>query len=572
MYTGSVSLGSFVPPSIWADVGNREFINYHQFHHHQHHRPCHLNTFIMYSSCFVSLILVLITLCARIYYRIGTIRDASTSSLFYLPPTSSYIIINMLTTMGVIQMIFLFGDPFKVTTVGDHSWSNSSTSSHPMMPMNLTTDSKSGNESTGIVVIKSSNELNTGNTNDDQQREDEFRCKMIAMVLHYLHLVASFWILSHSLYMYKRLWRYHDDCENLIIASFEEDLDHYTSNGCNYGHTIGIDGDRPSVIDNNDMISSKYNEIDPNSSSIKSNNEVQKLPSYNRSAGILGLALFSWIVPMLCVIISYYLNPVGYETRRYCWMSIGGGMMYSFIVPISLLMMINTLIMCLILKRFFAFKPVINEAEIDKVEPCLRSGVSLLPFFAVNWFLSVLALESTSTNIFQYLFSISNFIQHLLVFIFHLYQTPEIASMRKNFNQTGCEVKQFYKSEEFGSHIGDHHSASHIRIEDDDDEDEDDESGDDVDQDKDETEDEYTEPKVIMEDHTENHDHLICHQEEMDHRLDDRYAISEQDRCNSDTSPSQQPLLMIYHHHQQHLLPTLNRLAPSSSPFLPTIS
>uniref|UniRef100_T1KTJ5 G-protein coupled receptors family 2 profile 2 domain-containing protein n=1 Tax=Tetranychus urticae TaxID=32264 RepID=T1KTJ5_TETUR len=188
----------------------------------------------------------------------------------------------------------------------------------------------------------------------------------------------------------------------------------------------------------------------------------------------------------------------------HCWMSIEGGMMFSFIVPVSLLIMVskavglveqfnfcdtkrnklqftviiyaasrpstlfsrtnvnfgssihyviyghvsshhpsfswhlkdvmknirvtifsNTVTMLLILKRFFAYKPITHKIEIERVEPSLRSGVSLLPFFAVNWFLSVLALEDTATNIFQYLFSFCNLIQHLLIFLFHCYQRPE---------------------------------------------------------------------------------------------------------------------------------------------------
>jgi len=203
-------------------------------------------------------------------------------------------------------MIFLFGDPFKVTTVGDHSWSNS-LGSHPMT--SITTESMNESDTSGLV-IKSSDELESGN--DNQKREDEFRCKMIAMVLHYLHLVASFWILSHSFYMYKRLWRYHDDCESLIIATYEDDSERY-SNEYNCGNSIGVAVDPRSVMNN--AIVSKNNEIDSNSSSTKTHDQLPKLP-YNRGAGIMGLALFSWIVPMFCVIVSYYLNPSGYETRR----------------------------------------------------------------------------------------------------------------------------------------------------------------------------------------------------------------------------------------------------------------
>lgn len=48
----------------------------------------------------------------------------------------------------------------------------------------------------------------------------------------------------------------------------------------------------------------------------------------------------------------------------------------------------------------------------------LRAGVTLLPFFGVNWFFSVLSLEDTSSYSFQVMFSTSNIILSLLIFIF----------------------------------------------------------------------------------------------------------------------------------------------------------
>lgn len=54
----------------------------------------------------------------------------------------------------------------------------------------------------------------------------------------------------------------------------------------------------------------------------------------------------------------------------------------------------------------------------------LRAGVTLLPFFAVNWFLSVLAIEDTPTTAaFQSIFAISNVVFSFLVFLFLCHQT-----------------------------------------------------------------------------------------------------------------------------------------------------
>ncbi|RWS10220.1 hypothetical protein B4U79_13257 [Dinothrombium tinctorium] len=190
-------------------------------------------------------------------------------------------------------------------------------------------------------------------------------CKYVALLLHYIHLVSGFWMLSHSIYLYQRLWR-PASCYSLSPLSFaESDSLTYRASCCSCF--------------------------------------CSKLCSQWSSKHF---ALVSWIVPALIVASSYFLNPVGYEYRRYCWMSIEGGMMYSFIVPVSLLIMTNTVVMLLVLKRFFANKPIIHKIEIERTQPSLRSGVTLLPFFAVNWFLSVLALEDKATTLFQYIFAI----------------------------------------------------------------------------------------------------------------------------------------------------------------------
>jgi len=88
--------------------------------------------------------------------------------------------------------------------------------------------------------------------------------------------------------------------------------------------------------------------------------------------------------------------------------------------------------MLLVLKRFFLHKSITHKLEIQRIEPLLRAGVTLLPYFAVNWFLSVLALEDMATNIFQYLFALSNIIQHILILLFYVYQRQEVKYRKQN--------------------------------------------------------------------------------------------------------------------------------------------
>ena len=88
--------------------------------------------------------------------------------------------------------------------------------------------------------------------------------------------------------------------------------------------------------------------------------------------------------------------------------------------------------MLLVLKRFFETKPLAHKLEIEKTQPALRAGVTLLPFFAVNWFLSVMALEDTITTAFQCIFAATNLVQCYLVFLFHCYQRYEVRTSNEN--------------------------------------------------------------------------------------------------------------------------------------------
>lgn len=145
-----------------------------------------------------------------------------------------------------------------------------------------------------------------------------------------------------------------------------------------------------------------------------------------------GFFFISWICPLFIVIISFVVNPRGYETSRYCWLSIHRGMVLSFVVPVTFLIMINTVIMVMSLKTFFDQRPVIHKTEIDKMRISLRTSVTLLPFVAINWFFGVLSLEATYTNVFQYTYSLTNSAQGILIFIYFCVLDKEITQSWKS--------------------------------------------------------------------------------------------------------------------------------------------
>lgn len=253
-------------------------LTHQQRHHHRH--SCHLNTFIICFSSFLSLLLLLITVSGRLSSYYMAVRKSSSASVSSFPASfagcrgssitsisststgasgfgsvipfyhdnSCYIISNMLIPLILIQVIFVSGEPFK-----------------------------------GPVTMMA-------RAGEGDSETSEKRCKYVGMLLHYFHLVASFWMLSNSLDMYLRLWTPSDDCERLISRHFSED-DLYLSQ---------------SAADPCGNLSS--------SSCDRHNGNRNEPPK--RFGRMLTLTAFSWLVPLLCVIVSNLLNPAGYETHR----------------------------------------------------------------------------------------------------------------------------------------------------------------------------------------------------------------------------------------------------------------
>jgi len=110
------------------------------------HSSFHLNTLIIYLSCSLSLIILIVSIVSLIYYPPKKHRD------------SSYLLFNLFISLSIIQIVFLTGQPFK---------------------------------SNRILYTYI----------------DRSVCKLTATLLHYLHLTALFWMLSNSIHLHHTLWR-----------------------------------------------------------------------------------------------------------------------------------------------------------------------------------------------------------------------------------------------------------------------------------------------------------------------------------------------------------------------------
>ncbi|XP_054717665.1 adhesion G protein-coupled receptor B2-like [Uloborus diversus] len=125
-----------------------------------------------------------------------------------------------------------------------------------------------------------------------------------------------------------------------------------------------------------------------------------------------------WILPLLWLVVSSIANSRGYETKQFCWLNVQKGIVWSFVVPVTGLILVNTVVMILALKTFSEQMSVTHRNEIYKTRTSIRAGITLLPFLAINWFFGILAVEDSGNIALQTVFFFTNAMQGIMTLIF----------------------------------------------------------------------------------------------------------------------------------------------------------
>ncbi|BES88435.1 7 transmembrane receptor (Secretin family) [Nesidiocoris tenuis] len=126
-------------------------------------------------------------------------------------------------------------------------------------------------------------------------------------------------------------------------------------------------------------------------------------------------AVAVWLAPAPFVYISSLLNAKGYETHSYCWMSLNRSLFFTFMLPVSMLLIGSCLSVVMGLKR--ASKCAVDTEPDRKT---LRLSAGLLPLFAVVWLLSILALDRSESLAYPLLYVVINAFLNWFVYIWWL--------------------------------------------------------------------------------------------------------------------------------------------------------
>lgn len=110
-----------------------------------------------------------------------------------------------------------------------------------------------------------------------------------------------------------------------------------------------------------------------------------------------------------------------------CWLSVQKGTIWSFVVPVILIALANSIILGMVVKEILRLNhpTTENSTKYQSARSGVQSAIVLLPLLGITWLFGVLTFNS-DTLAFQYLFAIFNSIQGFFIFLFHCLLNSEV--------------------------------------------------------------------------------------------------------------------------------------------------
>ncbi|XP_076071886.1 adhesion G protein-coupled receptor B1-like isoform X2 [Mytilus galloprovincialis] len=118
-----------------------------------------------------------------------------------------------------------------------------------------------------------------------------------------------------------------------------------------------------------------------------------------------------WVVPAGIVGISAIVTKLeGYGNHQFCWLTLESNLIWAFIGPALLVILINFVIFAIMVYRIMTARGFEKKSLKMKSKVGFKSVCILLPLFGVTWVLGVFSMMEKLV-IFQYLFAIFNSLQ-----------------------------------------------------------------------------------------------------------------------------------------------------------------
>ncbi|XP_039692807.1 adhesion G protein-coupled receptor B2 isoform X2 [Pteropus medius] len=172
-----------------------------------------------------------------------------------------------------------------------------------------------------------------------------------------------------------------------------------------------------------------------------------------------------WGLPALVVAVSVgFTRTKGYGTSSYCWLSLEGGLLYAFVGPAAVIVLVNMLIGIIVFNKLMARdgisdkskkqragserclwaslllpcsacgavpSPLLSSASARNAMASLWSSCVVLPLLALTWMSAVLAMTDRRSILFQALFAVFNSAQGFVITAVHCFLRREVQDVVK---------------------------------------------------------------------------------------------------------------------------------------------
>ncbi|XP_073687546.1 cadherin EGF LAG seven-pass G-type receptor 1-like [Garra rufa] len=142
-----------------------------------------------------------------------------------------------------------------------------------------------------------------------------------------------------------------------------------------------------------------------------------------------------WGIPAIITGLAVGLDPQGYGNPDFCWLSVYDTLIWSITGPISIVVLINTVLIVLAAKAACGRR---QRTEKSGAISALRVAFLLLLLISATWLLGLMAVNSDVLS-FHYLFAILSCLQGICIFFFHCILNKDV---RRNLKSvfTGKKV------------------------------------------------------------------------------------------------------------------------------------
>ncbi|XP_033112543.1 adhesion G-protein coupled receptor D1-like [Anneissia japonica] len=153
----------------------------------------------------------------------------------------------------------------------------------------------------------------------------------------------------------------------------------------------------------------------------------------------------AWGCPIVIVAFSASLKWQDYKSESICWLSLENDMIWAFLGPAAVIVVVNLLILIRVLFVVVGAVDDVNgvPSKVTQTKAAAKSAIVLAPILGTTWLIGVAANLNT---VCIYLFTIFNSLQGVFVFVFYCVRNSEVRNSIDRIRQKRALTKSNEKN------------------------------------------------------------------------------------------------------------------------------